>query len=195
MSDIPPLVADCDRALAAAQHLIDNVRPDQWTAPTPCTEWNVRQLVQHMAGGNVIFASIATRQRPKGPVTQEERDIDRLGDDPAAGFRASGQQMHDAFSAPGFLEGQYETPMLDMRPGSALVHMRTNELLVHGWDLARATGQPANLPEDLSERALTLWQQRLGSAPRENTPFGEERPVADDAPASDRLAAYLGRQP
>ena len=195
MTEIPPLVADGDRALAAVQHLVDNVGADQWIAPTPCSEWDVRQLVQHIAGGNAIFATVATGQRPSGPITQEERAIDRLGDDPAAGFRAIGRQMHDAFSAPGFLEAEFDTPMVGMQPGSMIVHMRINELLIHGWDLARATGQPANLPEDLAEQALTMWRQRLGDRPREQTPFSAERSVPDGAPASDRLAAFLGRQP
>lgn len=195
MSEIPPVVVDCDRALAAVQHLVDNVRPDQWAAPTPCSEWNVRQLLQHIAGGNAIYASIATGERPAGPVTAEERAVDRLGDDPVAGFRATGKQMHDAFAAPGFLEGEYDAPMMGKQPGSMLVHMRINELLVHGWDLAHATGQQPNLPEDLAEQALAMWRHALAGRPRGNGPFSEERSVPHDAPASDRLAAFLGRQP
>jgi uncharacterized protein (TIGR03086 family) len=70
-----------------------------------------------------------------------------------------------------------------------------NELLIHGWDLARATGQPADLPEDLAEGALSMWRTRLADRPREGMPFAAPQPVADDAPAIDRLAAYLGRQP
>ncbi len=195
MSDIPPLVADCDRALAAVQQLVDNVPDDQWTAPTPCTEWNVRELVQHMTGGNAIFATVVTRERPSGPITPEERAIDRLGDDPAEGFRAAGRKLHDALCASGALEEEFDTPMVGMQPGAMIVHMRINELLVHGWDLARATGQPADLPEDLSEQALMMWRKRLEGRPREATPFAAERAVPDGAPASDRLAAFLGRQP
>jgi uncharacterized protein (TIGR03086 family) len=76
-----------------------------------------------------------------------------------------------------------------------MVHMRMNELLVHGWDLARATGQPADLPEDLAEGALRSWQTRLADRPRQGMPFAEPTPIAGDAPAIDRLAAYLGRKP
>jgi uncharacterized protein (TIGR03086 family) len=195
MSEIPPVVADCDRAFAAVQRLVDGVRPDQWTAPTPCTEWNVRQLLHHVANGNVVFAGVATGTRPPGPVTPEERAVDRLGDDPAAGFRATGTVMHDAFLSPGFLDSTVETPMMGRQEGRTVVHMRINELLIHGWDLARATGQPADLPDDLAEGALVLWQTRLAGRPREGMPFGDPAPFADDAPAIDRLAAFLGRQP
>jgi uncharacterized protein (TIGR03086 family) len=195
MSEIPPVVADCDRAFAAVQRLVDVVRPDQWTAPTPCADWNVRELLNHVANGNAVFAGVADGTRPSGPVTPEERAVDRLGDDPAAGFRATGERMHAAFLTPGFLDGKVETPMLGEQPGTTVVHMRINELLIHGWDLARAIGQPPRLPEDLAEGALILWQTRLAGRPREGMPFGVPEPVADDAPATDRLAAFLGRKP
>jgi uncharacterized protein (TIGR03086 family) len=195
MSDIPPVVADCDRAFAAVQHLVDGVQPDQWTAPTPCTEWDVRQLLNHVANGNAVFAGIAAMTRPSGGITEEERAVDRLGNDPAAGFRASGELMHEAFLIPGFLDGKVETPMMGEQTGTTIVHMRINELLIHGWDLARATGQPADLPEDLAEGALILWQTRLAGRPRDRMPFAAPEPVAEDAPAIDRLAAFLGRKP
>ena len=195
MSEIPPVVADCDRAFAAVQHLVDQVQPDQWTAPTPCTDWDVRQLLNHVANGNMVFAGVADGTRRSGPVSPEERAVDRLGDDPAAGFRATGARMHNAFLTPGFLDGTVDTPMLGEQPGATVVHMRINELLIHGWDLARAIGQPADLPEDLAEGALALWQTRLAGRPRDGMPFGHPEPVADDAPAIDRLAAFLGRKP
>jgi uncharacterized protein (TIGR03086 family) len=195
MGEIPPVVADCDRAFSAVQHLVDGVQPDQWTAPTPCDDWNVRQLLNHVANGNAVFAGVADGTRPPGPVTPEERAVDRLGDDPAAGFRATGAAMHAAFLTPGFLDNKVETPMLGLQEGRTIVHMRINELLIHGWDLARATGQPADLPEDLAEGALMLWQTRLAGRPREGMPFDAPQPIADDAPAIDRLAAFLGRQP
>jgi uncharacterized protein (TIGR03086 family) len=195
MSEIPPVVADCDRAFAAVQRLVDLVAPDQWTAPTPCTEWDVRQLLNHVANGNVVFAGVADRTRPSGPVTPEERAVDRLGDHPVAGFRETGALMHEAFLTPGFLDGKVESPMMGEQSGTTIVHMRINELLIHGWDLAHAIGQPPDLPDDLAEGALILWQTRLAGRPREGMPFGTPVTVAGDAPAIDRLAAFLGRQP
>ncbi len=195
MNEIPSVVADCDRTFAAVQRLVDAVQSDQWTAPTPCTDWDVLQLLNHVANGNVVFAGVADRTRPSGPVSPEERAVDRLGDDPAAGFRATGARMHEAFLTPGFLDGMVETPMLGEQSGTTVVHMRINELLIHGWDLARAIGRPADLPEDLAEGALVLWQTRLADRPREGMPFAVPEPVADDAPAIDRLAAFLGRKP
>jgi uncharacterized protein (TIGR03086 family) len=195
MSDIPQVVADSDRLVDAVQRLVDGVRADQWTAPTPCAEWNVRQLLHHLTNGNVIFGRIASGERGPGSITDEERATDWLGDDPAAGFRAAGKLMHDAFMTPGFLEARFETPFMGEASGMTIVHMRMNEQLVHGWDLAHATGQRADFPDELAEEALRLWQQRLGDRPRTGMPFGEPVHLPDDAPAIDRLAAFLGRQP
>jgi uncharacterized protein (TIGR03086 family) len=195
MSDIPSVIADSDRLVAAVQQLVDGVQPDQWTASTPCEDWNVRQLLQHLNNGSVVFAKAITGERPAGPVNAEERAADTLGEDPAEGFRAGGILIHDAFMTPGFLETRHETPVMGEQDGATIVHMRMNEMLIHGWDLARATGQPAALPEDLAEGALKMWQGVLGDRSREGMPFSDPVTVPDDSPAIDRLAAYLGRQP
>jgi uncharacterized protein (TIGR03086 family) len=84
---------------------------------------------------------------------------------------------------------------MGLQQGTTIVHMRINELLIHGWDLARAIGQPAELPDDLAEGALILWQTRLAGRPRDGMPFGVPEAIADEAPAIDRLAAFLGRKP
>jgi uncharacterized protein (TIGR03086 family) len=75
-----------------------------------------------------------------------------------------------------------------------MLHLRITELLVHGWDLARATGQPAHLPDDLAEEELAFARgPHAPDVPRTGHPFGPVQPCPDDTPAIDRLAAYLGR--
>ncbi|MGH3515743.1 MAG: hypothetical protein ACRDRB_26280 [Pseudonocardiaceae bacterium] len=66
------------------------------------------------------------------------------------------------------------------------------DLLAHGWDLAQATGQPAELPEDLAEQALTFARIQLSTMPRTGR-FGPAQTISDRAPAVDRLVAFLGR--
>ncbi len=70
--------------------------------------------------------------------------------------------------------------------------MRISDLLVHGWDLSEATGQPAEFPEDLAEEALVFVRAQLLTYPRTGR-YGPEQAVGEDAPAIDRLAAFLGR--
>jgi uncharacterized protein (TIGR03086 family) len=74
------------------------------------------------------------------------------------------------------------------------LHLRITEALVHGWDLAQGTGQPANFPADLAEEELAFAQGASApNVPRTGHPFGPIQPTSDDASAIDRLAAYLGR--
>jgi uncharacterized protein (TIGR03086 family) len=96
--------------------------------------------------------------------------------------------------APGALERTHTVPVGTL-PGPAVVHLRTVETLVHGWDLARATGRRAPFPDELAEAELTFSRDLLGRLPEGRQPFATSRPVPDDAPAIDRLAALLGRAP
>jgi uncharacterized protein (TIGR03086 family) len=80
-------------------------------------------------------------------------------------------------------------------PGRAVVHLRTVETLVHGWDLARATGRTVPFPDELAEHELTFSRDLLGRVPEGRQPFAPSVAVTDAAPAIDRLAALLGRSP
>ena len=182
------------RAIDATGALIDGVKSDQWSDPTPCPEWNVRALVNHLVGGNRLFVRILSGEEMPPPETLARlRGADQLGDDPASAFRESGAALLEAFSKPGVLEDVYQVPAGRV-PGVAALHLRITEHLVHGWDLARATGQPARLPDDLAEEELAFARGRNApDVPRTGQPFGPVQEVSEDAPAIDRLVAYLGR--
>lgn len=109
----------------------------------------MRQLVQHLVAGNLVGAAIFARQVPP------TGSVDRLGDDPLAAFRNSAAQLVSAFAAPGVLQAEYRSPVGTV-PGAVLRHLRITEHLVHGWDIARATGRRAIalLPADLAEQEL-----------------------------------------
>ncbi len=179
------LLAALDRALAGAGRLIAGIDARQWSAPTPCTEWDVRTLVTHVTSGMLTFAALVRGEpRPDG--------AGYLADDPVAAYRAAAATMRAAFAAPGALDRIYQSP-IGPAPGSVLVHLRITELLVHGWDLARATGQPPALPEDLAEGELALWRRRFEHGPGDGLPFAPAQTVAAQTPAIDQLAAFLGR--
>lgn len=176
------LLASLALAVARVGQLVDRVAPDQWTAPTPCPEWDVRQLVNHLVNGNLAVAALAGDQAPPG------RRAGQLGNDPGSAYRASAAALQVAFAQPGALERTFGSPY-GPAPGSVLVHPRITELLVHGWDLARATGQPPGLPDDLAHSELALSLAQLGDAPRDALPIAEPQPVPADAAAIDRLGA------
>jgi uncharacterized protein (TIGR03086 family) len=179
-------------AMHLTGRLVEGVRPDQWTAPTPCAEWTVRDLVQHLVYGQVAFARLLGGE-PLEAVAPAARE-DHLGDDAAAAYRRSCDALLAAVAEPGVLERPVRVPVGTV-PGAVAVHLRTVECLVHGWDLARATGQPFDVPGELAEAELAFSRDRLGSIPPDRTPFGAPRPVAVDAPPLDRLVALLGRDP
>ena len=174
-------------ALSATERLIAAVRDDQWTAPTPCTDWNVRDLVEHVVGGNYRFARALRGEPPALP-----EDALRSGRDLLKAYRDSAAALLDAFRQPGVFERVVTIPFGTV-PGMVALHLRITEVLVHGWDLARATGQPATFPDDLAERELAFSRAKLADIPSDRSPFAPPQPVAEDAPAIDRLAACLGR--
>lgn len=180
-------VHQLSRALTATGELIVGIDAGQWSQPTVCTGWTVRELLNHLVVGHLAFAAILTGKAPP------ERAVDHLGDDPFAAYREAAEALRAAFSQPDVLGRMVTVPIGRVR-GIMALHLRIIESLVHGWDLARATGQPTTvLPEDLAETELQFTVRKLTDIPPERSPFQPPQPIADDAPAVDRLAALLGR--
>ncbi|MEV4142430.1 TIGR03086 family metal-binding protein [Amycolatopsis sp. NPDC049691] len=158
-----------------------------WDAPTACADWDVRAVVNHLAHGNAKVAFWAGM----GPPAPEG---DYLGAAPVPAFTASVAAARSVLATPGLFYRQVTTPLGEV-PGVFLVHMRVNEYLVHGWDIADATGASTDLLPELATRALEQWRARFGSTPRQpGGPFGPEVDAPEGATAADRLAAFLGRK-
>ncbi|MEU9125207.1 TIGR03086 family metal-binding protein [Streptomyces sp. NPDC048506] len=173
----------CDRVLAAVEGLVRAVEPAQFGLPTPCAQWDVRSLLDHVVRENMLWTDLANGT-PCSDAT-----ADHLGTDHVEAFRAAAQASLAAFRRPGMLDQRYGPA-----PGRRLVEQLLIEMLVHAWDLATAIGQPRDLVTDLAESALPVVREVYASLPR--TPggsFAPPRPVPHDAPALDRLAGYLGR--
>ena len=165
--------------------LIDRIAADQWMAPTPCTEWNVRDLVNHLVGANLVFVALFEGS------PMPERGADRLGADPAGAYRRSAAALQAAAARPGVLERSQATPV-GHATGAERLRWRIADLLVHGWDLVQATGVVAEMPRDLVEQALRLVRAQLPSQPRGGR-FADPQPIRDSAPAIERLVAFTGR--
>ena len=96
--------------------------------------------------------------------------IDHLGDDPVAAYREAVDALLAAFRQLGVLEQVFSVPVGPV-PGIAALHLRIVEALVHGWDLASATGLPAEFPDGLPERELTFTRGKLADLPPDRRPF------------------------
>lgn len=171
-------------ALGATEAVLDGIAAEQWMLPSPCTEWSVRDLADHLVTGNDRFTAALGGPSAATPVA---------GSEVPEAYRRSARRLLDAFGQPGVLDKLVDVPFGTV-PGGVALQLRITEVLVHGWDLAQATGQPPRFPEDLAEQALTFSQAMLSKVPAGRQPFAPPQPVADDAPAIDRLAACLGRR-
>lgn len=182
-----PSVAQLGSALTTVGNVIAGVRDDQWSDPTPCTEWSVRDLVNHLVGMNLVFSALLTGETPP------ERGSDRLGDDPVGVYRTSGSALVTAFERSGVLERTFHSPLGDAT-GQDRLQIRLYDLLAHGWDLAKATGQPIEFPNDVVDQSLAFVRVQLATQSRAGR-FEPATIVSEGAPAIDRLVAFLGRSP
>jgi uncharacterized protein (TIGR03086 family) len=185
-------VEQLDSVHATMRPLVAAVGSDQWTAPTTCGDWDVRALLAHVVGGNRVFAAALGG----APLEQARRVLagDPLGADPDAAYAEAAAAVAAALRAPGALERPVTIPFGTV-PGAVALHLRIVEVLVHGWDLARATGRTISFPDDVVEQEIAFSREFLPRVPPGRTPFAASHPVPDDAAPLDRLVALLGRDP
>jgi uncharacterized protein (TIGR03086 family) len=195
------------KAVMTATEAIGAVRPDQLDQPTPCTDMDVRTLLEHMVG---VLDRVAVLGRGEDPFTVP----------PAAGMTDAGwreawlaaaHRVQDAWADDAALERTIRLPWAEMSGAVTLVSY-AEEVTVHTWDLARATGQSPAWDDDVVAASLDLMRRLLPAEHRAEAfaaskqalpaelrsvgdPFGEAVPVPDGAPAIDRLVAWTGRRP
>jgi uncharacterized protein (TIGR03086 family) len=185
-------VEQLESVYATMRPLVAAVSADQWSAPTPCGDWDVRRLLAHVVAGNQLFAAAA-----RGVPLEEARQAlagDLLGPDPDAAFAQAAEAVAAAFREPGALDRPMTVPFGTV-PGAVGLHLRIVEALVHGWDLARATGRTVAYPDDVVEQEIAFSREFLPRVPPDRAPFGPSRSAPDDAAPLDLLVALLGRDP
>jgi uncharacterized protein (TIGR03086 family) len=172
--------------------LVRGVSAEQYTLPTPCAEWNVRELVRRITWWPLLGSALL---RDAEQPAVDERDF--VGDEAAVAYRAAAHELLTAMNEPGCLEGMVASPLGEM-PASVWARFVFVNQLTHGWDLATATGNDATIPPSLLEvadrlvRGIFLAQ---GMMPRMPELFDVEVPVSDTATPTQRFVAFLGREP
>jgi uncharacterized protein (TIGR03086 family) len=180
-----------DELGSAIDHTADVIAAtpaDRYGAPTPCPDFDVRTLMNHLVAGNILFATAARGEQLDMSVFEQ----DHLGDDPATAYRRTRAEVLDAWRRPGVMDEQL--PFGGMT-GSTVIRLHLTEELVHGWDLAHATGQDEVFDPELAELALAAMQSVPEKMLRGGVGFGDAVEVPEDAPAHERLVAFLGRDP
>ena len=153
---------------------------DKLNTPTPCDEWDVRSLMNHMLDTQNYFVGTARGEDVSLPSPEPP---ERLGADPVADFERAREEMLRTFGEDGVIE----------KTGPSL-GIAFCDQLVHGWDLARATGQAATMPAGLPEAAFEMIHGRLSDEQLKGD-FKPEVAVSPNASAQDRLLGYTGRNP
>lgn len=175
-------LTELERALVTANagfaERLRRIGAGDWVRSTPCSEWDVRALVNHVIGANVRYR-LLLRGASLAQV-EATRHADHLGDDPAIAFEDTARAVIDCFRTDGVLARQFRH-ISGERTGRELLVMRILDLGVHSWDLATAIGVDATIDADVVAIALTA-----------TTPSDDE---GRDTSPQDRLLLRLGRRP
>jgi uncharacterized protein (TIGR03086 family) len=180
-----------DRALTWANDLISRVEPTDLDRPTPCSEYEVRALLGHL----VATVDRARRIGEGGDPRTMPTSVTGVPDDGwSAAFAAAVDKMTPVWADDALLDRPVTVPWGTV-PGRAALWGYVNEALVHGWDLAVATGQDAEADADLAEAALAGAQAKIPADRRGGPiPFAEVVEPAPDAGPTKRLANWSGHR-
>jgi uncharacterized protein (TIGR03086 family) len=178
-----------ERALHETATVVDGVGNDQLELPTPCDGWSVRELLNHIVSGNHWAAELAGGKTIAE--VGDRLDGDVLGTDFQGAYMASAQVAAAAFNAPGAMDAPCAVSYGPV-PGSVYCGHRIVDVVIHGWDLATATGQDATIDPTLVDAIEAIIAPQIDMLAGSGM-FGTTVGIAADADAQTRLLAKLGR--
>jgi uncharacterized protein (TIGR03086 family) len=181
-------LAALEDALGRTGALIDAVPAGALHDPTPCASFDVRQLIEHIARDLRMFAATASGDQGRSePAGTNDGDYGSAAKALVESWRAGG------------VEGRTVHGRIGDFPATWAVSQQIADVIVHGWDVAKATGQRASFDDDTTVAALSWAKENLQPQFRgdeqSGKSFGPEVEVADDAAPLDRLVAFFGRDP
>ncbi|MEV7084559.1 TIGR03086 family metal-binding protein [Streptomyces sp. NPDC093085] len=169
-------VTDFATVAREVQRLVESFDEQEWSLPTPCDEWDVRAVVDHLLDVQGRFRVTMTG-----------------GEKPATStFEDNTTALIAAFGQEGALE-RTVTTRLGHLPGRTALDILTMEHLIHGWDLGRATGRTPSVGDSVVERVIAFCEIMKPRLPPHLRNFKDAQPVTEGASALDRLAALSGR--
>lgn len=178
-----------DRAVDGFDQRVHLVRDDQWDAPTPCTEWTVRDLVNH-----VVVEQLWVPETLGGKTMEEVGDRfdgDQLGDDPVGTWERAVAASKAAIAEPGAFERLVHLSRGEAPAGGYIAEL-TMDATVHTWDLARGIEADENLDLDLVDEALEVLEPNKDQLAASGM-FAAPLPIPEDADLQTRLLALVGR--
>jgi uncharacterized protein (TIGR03086 family) len=163
--------------------VVGDIRADQLDNPTPCAKFTVRGVLDHMIGGATTFAAAFRGVEPS------QVDLSDI----MASFGTALTGLAEAMHGPGALDRTVQAPFGEVA-GTTFARFIVLDGLVHGWDLATATGQPYEPPEALVAEVDAFARQAIEPL-RDGDTFGPAVEPPPSATPIQRLAAFTGRRP
>jgi uncharacterized protein (TIGR03086 family) len=164
---------------------VREVPADAWDNPAPCDGWVARDVVRHLVEWVPGFFSASDVRFPPAPSVDE---------DPVAAWQAINDTLQSALDSPDLAAHEFEMRMGRVRVDQAIAQFCIGDVLVHTWDLARATGLDESL-DPAEVRSMFAGMEPLDEMLRQSGQFGPRVAVPDDADEQTKLIAFTGRRP
>jgi len=177
------------RSRVEFRRVLAGVTHEHWELATPCEDWNVRELVNHVLGGNVRYTMLLHGASPEE--VNATRSVDHVGADALVSFDRSAAEVETAFAEDDALERTVHHPAGD-RSGLDLLWLRVAEWTVHAWDVARAIGGDEQLDSELVATLLARLEEH-GTGLETGGYFEHAATTPDPAPQT-RLLLTVGRR-
>jgi uncharacterized protein (TIGR03086 family) len=185
------LLTAFDTAFTEFDRLVHETGGDQWDDPTPCTEWTVRDLVNHLVAEHLWAPRLLDGETVAEVGDRYDGDV--VGDDPVAAWERAGAGSRPAFHRGGALDGRVDTSG-GPTPADEYAWQMTMDLTVHGWDLARGLGTESRMPDDLARALYDAFAPQVAAWQGAGV-FEPPVELPEGAAPQDRLVALLGRDP
>ena len=172
--------------------LVESAPAGTWNLPSPCEGWLATDVVQHVLDMHAAMLLPLKRPLSQAPSIQQS---------PLLAFRSARRDLESVLNDDSVAQTQVPTPVGHMTLAQHIDQVASQDLVIHGWDLAKATGQDDELDPSEVER---MWPSAQHMDERLRTPgafgegvivYGPPVPVSDTAPTSHRLLGLLGRDP
>ena len=180
-----------ETAIAQTRPIVAHISPDQYDLATPCTDWDVRALLNHMLGALTMWQGL-----PSGDADMSALAGEYAGGDVSQSYDEIAAATLDAWRADGVVDNPVQFPGSEM-PGAFAARMLAGDVLLHGWDLARATGQTVAWNQELAADVLEWQEEAARNFPPEvrARAFAPEIAVPAGADTMTRLVGFVGREP
>jgi uncharacterized protein (TIGR03086 family) len=185
-------VALMKQVIASTDKVVKGTDPSQLGLPSPCTEWTVRDVINHITGGSTMFAVCVEEGSVPDDLLGKLMAGDSLGDDYVGAWESASTRAMATFEAPGALDKMVKLPFGEM-PAGVAVNIAVFDVLTHAADIANATGQTID-DTTLVETALEVGHQMIGPDLRVPGVFDPEQPAPEGATPTVRLLAFAGRK-